>query len=310
MDANHVGARLLVVDDDPNICRALDFALRSQGYEVQTAYSAERALEVVEGWLPDLFIVDVKLPHIDGLTLLTRLREDERFLHTPVILLTAMRTDAASKVQGLNLGANDYMEKPFSLDELMARVGTNLRMARLTQRLEELTSRLTDLASRDSLTGLHHHGKIVEQLSMEALRATHQGTALSCAMLDLDRFKHINDAFGHQAGDDVIVQVARILLGNCRKTDHVGRYGGDEFLIVLPQAGAEGARSKAEDIRARIAQLSIPSLPRTQTISASFGVASAASVDDLVADALIRRADQALYEAKARGGNSVVSWAH
>lgn len=303
-----MGARVLVVDDDINICRALEFALRTQGYEVQTAYSAEGATAVVEDWLPDLFVVDIKLPKIDGLTLLTQLREDARFLHTPVILLTAMRTDAASKVEGLNLGANDYMEKPFSLDELMARVGTNLRMARLTQRLEEMTSRLADLASRDSLTGLHHHGKIVEQLSMEVLRAVRQGTALSCAMLDLDRFKQINDSFGHQVGDDVIVQVAQALMANCRKTDHVGRYGGDEFLIVFPLAGVDGARSKAENLRTRIAQLAVPSLPRTQTISASFGLVSAATADDLVTDTLIRRADSALYRAKALGGNNVVMW--
>ncbi|MCU0611975.1 MAG: response regulator, partial [Candidatus Eisenbacteria bacterium] len=138
MDADHVGARILVIDDDPNICRALEFSLKSQGYEVQIAHSAHSALEVIEAWIPDLFVMDVKLPDIDGLSLLSNLREDARFSTIPVILLTALRTDLASKVQGLRLGASDYMIKPFSLDELLARVATNLRMARLAQQLEEM----------------------------------------------------------------------------------------------------------------------------------------------------------------------------
>jgi len=211
-------------------------------------------------------------------------------------------------VEGLRLGANDYMVKPFSLDELLARVSANLRVTRLTQRLEEMTSCLTDLASRDSLTGLYHHGKIVERLSADAYRAARHGTGISCIMLDLDKFKRVNDTFGHQAGDEVIIHIGRLLLTRCRKTDSVGRYGGDEFLCVLPEASPDGAHAKAEDLRSRLSELPVPSLPRTFSLSASFGVSSARCPADFDASTLVQCADQALYQAKAAGGNQVVVW--
>lgn len=298
----------MVVDDDPHICRALEFALKSQGYEVCLSHSAESARGRMEEWLPDLLVIDVRLPDMDGLTLLERLRHDLRFSTTPVILLTATGTDSTSKVHGLNLGANDYMVKPFSLEELLARVSANLRMAQLTQQMEEMTTRLADLASRDSLTGLYHHGRIVELLAVELHRARQQGIPLSCAMLDLDRFKRINDTFGHQAGDRVIIEVARLLLANCRKTDSVGRYGGDEFLIVLPQAALTSARAKAEDLLSRFGDISVPSVLPASSVSASFGVACAEPPGSLDAATLIHRADEALYRAKSAGGRRVDCW--
>ena len=308
MDSGHVGARILIVDDDPSTAKALEYALGVQGYETRVAYTGKAALTTISEWPPDLLMLDVKLPDIDGLELLSRVRAGEETAATPVILITASRKGSSSRVLGLNLGADDYIEKPFGLDELLARVAANLRAGRLTQQLEEMTKRLADLASRDSLTGLYHHGKIMEKLSMELYRAGRYDIAVSCVMLDLDKFKDINDTFGHQTGDDVLVSVARLLTSSCRLSDSVGRYGGEEFLLVFPHTTEDAAYGKAEDLRARIASTAIETLPDDRRLTASFGVASARPSERLDAAVLVKRTDAALLHAKSAGGNTVARW--
>jgi diguanylate cyclase (GGDEF)-like protein len=308
MDSGHVGARILIVDDDKSTTRALEYALGVQGYETRVAYTGEAAMTAIVDWPPDLLMLDVRLPDIDGLELLSRFRAEEETAATPVILITASRTGSSSRVEGLNLGADDYIEKPFSLDELLARVAANLRAGRLTQQLEEMTKRLADLAARDSLTGLYHHGKIMEKLSMELYRAVRYTMDLSCVMLDLDGFKAINDTLGHQTGDEVLVSVAQLLTSSCRQSDSVGRYGGEEFLLVFPHTSEDAACGKAEDLRVGLASLAIDSLPEDGRVTASFGVASAIPTDRLDATGLVKRADDALLQAKAAGGNRVVRW--
>lgn len=307
MASDEEPVRVLVVDDDPSICRALEVALQTKGYDPRVTHTAGAALRLLGEWTPDLCIIDVRLPDVDGVALLEQVRRHPSTSLVPVILLTALRTDLSSKVHGLNAGANDYVVKPFSMEELMARVGANVRVARLTRRLEELTSRLADAASRDSLTGLFHHGKIMERLGIEIQRAGSHGAPLACLMLDLDRFKHVNDTFGHPAGDQVIVHVAHCLKNGCRRGDAVGRYGGDEFLVVLPGADLEGGRRKGEELLEELAHLAIPSLPPHIRVRASIGVAC---TDGLFLDAreLVSRADQALYRAKSEGGNRVMCW--
>lgn len=306
MDPDHIGARILIVDDDEHIAKGLDYALTQQGYETNVQYTGKATIVAAAEWGPDLLILDLKLPDIDGLEVLAELRSRESTANTPVILLTAARTDPASRVEGLQLGANDYVIKPYSLSELLARVAANLRMARLTQRLEEMTHRLADVASRDALTGLYHHGKIMEKLSMEIYRAARYGVALSCIMIDLDKFKAINDTFGHQIGDEVLIRISNILKDNCRKTDIVGRYGGEEFLLILPHTSQQSACAKAEVLKERIAEEHFVSLPHGSKITASFGVASLGESDDDDATALVKRADDAMYAAKAAGGFRVV----
>lgn len=308
MDSDHVGARILIVDDDKSTAKALQYALGVQGYETRVAYTGEAAVTAISQWPPDLLMLDVKLPDIDGLELLSRFRAEEETAATPVILITAARKGSSSRVKGLNRGADDYIEKPFGLDELLARVAANLRAGRLTQQLEEMTKRLADLASRDSLTGLYHHGKIMEKLSMELYRATRYAIDLSCVMLDLDKFKNINDMYGHQIGDDVLVSVAQLLTSCCRQSDSVGRYGGEEFLLVLPHTTEDSACGKANDLRARLASLVIDSLPADRQVTASFGVASVGTSERLDATVLVKRADDALLRAKSAGGNNVERW--
>jgi two-component system cell cycle response regulator len=308
MDSGHVGARILIIDDDRSTTKALQYALDGQGYETRAVYSGEAATKTISVWHPDLVMLDVRLPDIDGLELLSRLRAEEETAATPVILITASRIGSSSRVEGLNLGADDYIEKPFGLDELLARVSANLRAGRLMRQLEEMTKRLADLASRDSLTGLYHHGKIMEKLSMELYRTTRYDVDVSCVMIDLDKFKSINDTFGHQTGDDVLIAVARLLTACCRLTDSVGRYGGEEFLVVFPHTPEAAAFRKADDLRMRLAALEIDALPADRRVTASFGVAAAQPSDRLDAAVLVKRADAALLHAKSAGGNNVTQW--
>ncbi len=308
MDESLVGARVLVVDDDRHICRALAFALRAQGYDVRVAHTAESALSLVEDWTPDLFVVDVRLPGIDGFALVSALRRDVRFQASPIILLTAFRRDASSRATGLNLGASDYLVKPFSLEELLARIRANLRAAGVTLRLEEAVFRLSELATRDPLTGLYHHGSILGILLSSLMQAIQEDSYLACIMLDIDNFKRINDTFGHEVGDSVIVALARLLVASCRYDDECGRYGGDEFLVVLPYSSAEAARDRAESLRVSLAEASFPPLPPGVRVTASFGVASACDSALRDGSALIDRADHALSLAKRAGGNHVVCW--
>ena len=308
MDFDHIGAKILIADDDENIAKALHYALNKQGYESKVQYTGESAVAAAVEWRPDLLILDLKLPDIDGFEVLTQLRSNPGTATTPVILLTAARKDLASKVEGLKLGANDFVTKPYSLPELLARVAANLRMTRLTQRLEEMTNRLADLASRDSLTGLFHHGKIMEKLSMEIYRSARYGVALSCVMIDLDKFKTINDTHGHQVGDEILIRIAQILRDNCRKTDIVGRYGGEEFLIIMPHTPQESAVAKANVLRSKIAEEDFVSLPENWRLTASFGVASMEPFEEHDAASLVKRADAAMYAAKAAGGFRVEQW--
>ena len=284
---------VLVVEDDPDARDVLGELLQ-ETYDVQTAGDGEVALELAKKQVPDLVLLDLFLPGADGFTILSRLRRDKRTADVPVIFLSA-QGDANTKSQGLSLGAQDYLAKPFSAQELIARVERTLHQ---TAQREHFRA----LAETDALTGLPNFRSFRARLEEEVRRAERYKGSLTCAMMDLDGLKQINDALGHGAGNRAIQAFGDAIRLELRETDFAARYGGDEFVVLFPQTTADQTQLFAERLRRRLQktsqELGIP--VRTSIGVASFEGQPKGEVDE-VADSLLHRADEALYAAKRAG---------
>ena len=299
------GRSILIADDDPDSVEMMSATLASEGYGVLTACDGREAVSQALMHLPDVVLMDLDMPGMDGLDAARALKEDERTANIPVIFVTASSV-IEHKLRALREGANDYLTKPFHRLELLGRVNVAVRLKLLQDALRERNRQLTEMVLLDGLTGLCNRRHLMERLSEEVLRAQRYRLPLSCLMLDLDHFKRVNDTYGHQAGDAVLRQFAGILRASARNVDVLGRYGGEEFTIVLPQTGPEGARTLAERIRQRVADTAFDIGGQTISCTTSVGVAAAPEGDIPATDWLIARADEALYRAKAAGRNQVV----
>ncbi len=302
--------RILVADDEPINRTLIQRRLERAGYRVFTAENGREAVETALLNLPDLIILDVMMPLMDGLEACRLIKSREATRDIPVIFLSA-RDETDIKVNGLALGANDYISKPFKAEELLARVEVALRLKRerdLLQLSAEEARATAEIAQEramtDALTGLLNRHGLQRVLSHEHAEARRYTRQLSCLMVDLDNFKTINDTFGHFVGDDALKHVAGILSEIVRRSDMVSRYGGDEFLVLLPETDLEGAEALAEKIRAVAAtkRFGDDGGQRFQ-LTLSIGVATL-SLDESGND-MIARADMALYEAKEQGRNRV-----
>ena len=291
---------ILVVEDDEDARIVLTELLRPR-YDVDAVGDGETALKRAAELNPDLVLLDLFLPGMDGFGALTGLRRNSKTADTPVIFLSA-QGDAETKSQGLSLGAADYLAKPFSEQELMARVDRTLKLAAQKEHFRAL-------AQTDGLTGLPNFRSFHARLEEEVSRAHRYGHPLACAMVDLDGLKEINDRLGHAAGNRAIVALADAVREELRDTDFAARYGGDEFVVLLPQTSEAQGAQFAERLRRRLIEVSAAAgLP----VRGSIGVA-AVRADELdspdAAEDLLRRADQALYSAK-RSGRDRVEVAH
>lgn len=289
--------RILVVDDDPDLREVMAMSLEP-AYEVRAASDGEQALELARSERPDLILMDQFMPGLDGLGTLERLRSDPATLEIPVILVSA-RSDEAIRVRALDLGAVDFLAKPFSEQELRARLDRTLRFVRSQSVLREL-------AETDPLTGLANLRAFRARLDEEVKRARRYRTPLTCVMADMDHLKAINDQLGHAAGDLAIGAVARTIAEELRETDFGARYGGDEFVLLLPHTGSDEGRVFAERLCSRLRESPLSVGGRSVLIGASFGVAELmeAAGDD-AGDEMVRAADTALYEAKHAGRGRV-----
>lgn len=299
---------ILVVDDSPDNLEVLATRLRFRGYQVDTASSGKEALEQVSQSPPDLVLLDVMMPDIDGYEVTRHIKSDPNLPFIPVILVTA-RDSTQDKVAGLDAGADDYLTKPLNFPELEARVRSMLRIKELQHELEEKNKELEQLSISDGLTGLYNHRHIQEVVHEEYERARRTGEPLSVVMLDFDHFKRVNDAYGHQVGDRVLQEMAEILRKTAREIDKLGRYGGEEFIAVLPETDAEDATTFAERVRERVARHPFAvgrAEPLQLTISA--GTATYPYPGVYNPRTLVQRADQALYAAKRAGRNCVVRY--
>lgn len=288
--------RVLVVDDDADAREALRLILEPD-YEVFSAADGRAALEATRADRPDLVLMDLFMPRLDGLQALERLRADPATADIPVIFLSA-RGDDTVKAKTLDLGAADYLQKPFSDRELRARLERTLRLSRTQTALREL-------AQTDPLTGLANLRAFRARLDDEAKRARRYRTPLTCVMADMDNLKPVNDELGHAAGDRAIAAVASVVRSELRETDFGARYGGDEFVVLLPHTAADEGRVFAERVCARLRATVLEVSGRRIPLGASFGVACLPGEIEAPADALVRAADQALYRAKRAGRGRV-----
>jgi diguanylate cyclase (GGDEF)-like protein len=296
--------RVLVADDDPDILVMVSTLLRREGYRILEASSGLAALELARSSSPDLLLLDVAMPGLDGYTVCRELRATTPD-PPPVIFLTA-RVDTQDRVVGLDAGAVDYIVKPFSAAELRARVRAALRT-------KADSDRLRAAAATDSLTGLLNRSQLGPRVSELVAAARRSRVPLACLMIDLDHFKAVNDIYGHQAGDVVLAETARRLDAARRASDVLIRYGGEEFLALMPDTDLAGAVVVAEKLRVAVAGAPISYDAQDGTtveisVRISIGV-SCLEVDMYDGALLVAAADDALYQAKTRGRNRVEAFA-
>ena len=300
---------ILLADDEPVNLALIKRRLEWEEYDVHTAENGREAVERARSLLPDLIILDVMMPVMDGLAACRFLKEDSLTHDIPVIFLSAL-DDMETKVNGLSLGANDYISKPFRAEELVARVGVAIRLKRerdsLRESAEEARLRAeaaSEMSMTDALTGLLNRYGLQRSLQREFAEARRYGRALSCLMIDLDHFKRINDTFGHNAGDTALMQVSRVLTEVVRGSDVVCRYGGEEFLILAPETSLDGSVALGEKIRAAAHARLFGDGERVFPLTFSLGAAQLR--DGESAHDMIARADNALYHAKEAGRDRV-----
>jgi len=297
--------KVLIAEDDAISRRMLEAFLVKWGYEVMAATQGEEAWGVLQGNdPPKLAVLDWMMPGKDGIELCRGVRQRKGRAYTYILLLTA-RGHKADIVEGLEAGADDYVTKPFDPYELRARLRAGRRIIELQEQLLSAREALRDQASRDPLTDLWNHKTILGILRKEVARASRTQSPLAVAMIDLDRFKSINDTYGHLAGDAVLRETARRLRGAMRTYDSLGRYGGDEFLAVLPGCDPTGAARFAETFRARIDRKAIDTPEGLIPVALTLGVAAVEDLLNVRPEALVRVADAALYRAKIEGRNRV-----
>ncbi len=295
--------RVLIAEDDFTSRNILTAILKKWHHDpVVTKDGVEAWAVLQQPDAPKLILLDLDMPGMEGLEVCRRLRENESSNPPYVILLTG-RGEKRDIVQGLEAGANDYIAKPYDNAELQARIGVGQRMIELQASLMEARNALEYLAMHDPLTGIFNRRAILDRLKAELSRAQREGGTLSVGMCDLDHFKKVNDTYGHQAGDDVLVAFTRCVQTNLRDYDCVGRYGGEEFLLVAaaPKGPIEG--NLYERLRAQVADAEIKTKAGTTSITVSIGVAPGTGQSTM--DALLTAADAALYQAKAGGRNRV-----
>ena len=277
---------VLVADDDTDIRELVAHHLESAGHEVIHAADGEQAFGLALEHQPDLAVLDVMMPRLNGLDLTRRLRSNDRTSRTPILLLTA-RAAGEDVARAFKAGADDYLRKPFNATELKARIEAALRRS-------SLTAELTEAARVDGLTGLPNRRTWDEELVRELGRSARAGTPLCLAVLDLDDFKEFNHLHGHQAGDVLLREAAAAWRATLREGDLVARYGGDEFGVLLPDCSLEGARQVLDRL--------IAVTPREQSCSGGLAQWHASET----VDQLVHRADRALYVGKRAGRGRLV----
>ena len=304
--------KILVVDDHEDNVEVLRARLESRGYEVEGAMSGQEALDAVSRWCPDLVLLDVMMPDMDGLEVVSRLKADTNLPFIPVIMQTAL--DSTERmVAGLEAGADDYVTKPINFAELEARVRSLLRIKKLQadladreKELSEMNDRLLRISLTDGLTGVDNRRALEQRLHEMFEHSLRLHEPIAVVMCDIDHFKMVNDTYGHAAGDEVLKQFAHILSGEAREIDRVGRYGGEEFLLLLPGTVLDAAVTFAERLRHRVDTHTFSYDGGTLKRTVSFGVSSWPHPKIHGREAMLKAADDALYVAKETGRNRVV----
>ncbi len=293
--------RVLVAEDNPVTRKLLQRSLERRDYEVTVAVDGTEARQILLGNdAPKLAILDWIMPGIDGVEICRELRQraSASYIYTLLLTSKARREDL---LKGLEAGADDYLVKPIDPLELQARLRSGLRILALQDQLIAARDAMREQATRDALTGVWNRRAALEILDRDFHRARRLHEPLVVIMLDLDHFKRINDTRGHPGGDAVLMEVVRRALAVLRPYDSLGRYGGEEFMVIAPGCDAQSGLDLAERLRESVVASPIPLAPDSLSVTLSLGVASLA--DDPTPESLVHRADKALYSAKNAGRN-------
>lgn len=290
--------RILIADDEDATRLKLEALLSKHGYEVIVAKDGVEAWAILQREdAPTLVLLDWLMPGLDGVQVCRNVRQAGNRPYTYIVMLT-VRDETQDLVRGMEAGADDYLSKPFDVDELRVRLRAGERILRLQEEL-----RLQ--ATHDDLTGVLNRGTILEILHREMALVARKRVPVSIILADLDEFKRINDTHGHGVGDAVLREASKRLGARIRPYDSLGRYGGEEFLIVLPGCGAESAMQVAERVRSAVADGPVSTRAGDVDLTVSLGVAAMERGVILNVDGLMHAADEALYRAKRGGRNRV-----
>jgi len=296
---NKITGNILIVDDtESNIDILME--LLGDDYEIYAATDGETALEILEEEKIDLVLLDIMMPEIDGFEVCRRIRNNQRTKEIPVIFITAL-TDEESIEKAFDVGGNDYITKPFKPKEILARVRMQLRLKHYQEELKRL-------ASTDYLTGLYNRRYffMIGNELLEIAKRYHKN--MSVIILDIDKFKSINDTYGHDIGDVALKELSKTIKNRTRESDVVSRFGGEEFVILLPETSLEQAKKLAEDLRSSVEKIEI-NLPDNEKLkfTISIGVAEVKVESGENLEKAIKNADEALYIAKETGRNKVIT---
>ena len=286
---------VLVIEDHPDQRELLMIVLQKEGYRVIAAANGVEALEKLEKEPVQIVLSDIMMPKMNGFELINKIRSNPAFKNIYLILITA-RIQEGDRVRGLDLGADDYITKPFSFSELLARVRVGSRVVQYQQHLEYQTL-------IDALTGLFNRRAFEKKIEEEFERAKRYHHSLSLLIADIDNFKTINDTYGHHAGDQVLKGIAEALRDKSRRSDFASRYGGEEFVLILPETDLENALQAAKKMVAEIKGQSFGTPTRSFSLTISVGISSTSNKDYSEWEEMLQDADQALYLAKNKGKN-------
>ncbi|HEX2583988.1 MAG TPA: diguanylate cyclase [Steroidobacteraceae bacterium] len=298
--------RVLLTDDEPVQRMLIGRMLSRAGYEVVMAEDGQQALQMMQQGEFNLLITDWEMPNLDGIGLCRAVRSINLPHYTYTILLTS-RDASEHVVMGLQAGADDYLTKPIIEPELLARLNTGKRLVEMERSLRNALEENRRLSIIDALTGVYNRRYLMEQLVKEVDRSARYHHPLSLMLCDVDHFKRINDTYGHQCGDETLVQFSQTLRGCLRETDWISRYGGEEFVIVLPETNLSAAAQVAERCRAALAKEPLKISNQSLPVTASFGVSGWQEGVPVGAEVskLIAVADTGVYASKQNGRNRV-----
>ena len=308
--------KILIVDDIPVSIKVLGELLK-ENYEILVATSGRKAIEIALKTQPDLILMDVVMPDMDGLETCKQLKENPQTAEIPVIFLTAM-SESSDVIKGFDVGGQDYIIKPFNKVEVIARVKNHielkkskeeaklyaLELEQKNQELQLLLKKVEQIARTDFLTGISNRRNAIDKMQAELSRINRSGESISLLMVDVDNFKNINDVYGHECGDYVLKHMVDLIQSVLRKYDMMARWGGEEFLIILPRTDINQAKIVAEKISTCVRSQTFNYQGRSFIVTITVGVAQYQAGEDL--DSVIKRADEAMYCGKKSGKNCVI----